>query len=152
MLSLKCSSNCMATIDGVDKGCPRTLSRVNGNSVHSGISGTTITSTTSRTSCAIRWAWFTGTSLPRRTMWRGRHVASELFHLAEQVEFLFSLPRCPESQATPSRWFFADISCGMPVVALRQLAEWSTSQNRLYTYVSLQNGSGLRTVYTYVSL
>ena len=53
MLSLKCSVSCMATIDGVDKGCPQVLYCVNGKSLLPGISGTTMTTMPSRSSTAI---------------------------------------------------------------------------------------------------
>ena len=92
-----------------------------------------MTITPSGTSTAIRRAWFAGTAHPRRAIWRRwRHVASEFSHLVGQVEFLFSLPRCWQSHATPGRWFFADISRGKSLVALRQPAEWSRSQSRIY--------------------
>ena len=101
ILSLKCCASCMATIDDVDKGWPRILYRVNGSLLHPGISGTTMTTThASPTSTAIRRAWFSGTSLPRRAIRRrGRHVASELSHWVGQVEFLFLRPRCWQSRA-----------------------------------------------------
>ena len=133
MLSLKCSVSCMVTIDGVDKSCPQILYRVDGNSLQIGISATTMTTTQSRTSTAIRRAWSAGTSLQRRAFWRGgRHVASELSRLEGQVDFLFSLPRCWQSHTTPGRWFFADVSRGMLLVALRNDAESSWSQSRIY--------------------
>ena len=92
-----------------------------------------MTTTPSLTSNAICSAWSAGTSLPRRAIWRrGRRVASELSHLVGQVEFVISLPRCWQSHATTGRWFFADISRGMPLVALRQPAKWSRSQSRTY--------------------
>ena len=105
------NASCMATIDGIDKGCSQVLCRVKGNSPQPGISGTTITTTPSRTSTAIRRSWFSGTSLPRRVIWRRRRqVASELSHFVGQVEFLLSLPRCWQSHAPPPipmilRWY-----------------------------------------------
>ena len=122
----------MATIDGVEKGCPQILYRVNGNSLQPGISGKTMTAMPSWTSTDIHRAWFARTSLPRRAIWiRGRHVA---FELVGQVDFLFSLPRCWQSHTTHGRWFFTDISRGIHLVAFHQPAEWFRSESRIYLH------------------
>ena len=90
-----------------------------------------MTTTPSRTSTAIRRACFAGTSLTKRAIWRRRwHAISGLFHFVEQVEFLFSLPRCWQSHASQGRWFFTDISSGMDLVSLHQPEEWFRSQSR----------------------
>ena len=125
MLSLMYSASCMATIDGVDD-CHQILYRVNVSSLQPGISGTTMTTTPPRTSTAMCRAWFAGISLPRRGMWRRGTRC--------HVEFLLSLHRCWQTHVTPGRWFFADISRGMHVVALHQPAKWSKSQSCIYLH------------------
>ena len=127
----------MATIDGVDKDCAHILYRVNGHSLQPGISGMTMTTTPFRTSTAIRRALFAGTSLPRRTYWRRERERERdtrcfgIVSFSGHIKFLFSLTRCWQSHAAPCRWFFANISRGMHLVALRQPAEWFRSQSRI---------------------